>query len=772
MNYRGYFQSDDRKSYVVMLNADSGETFTEVPLAGDPVVINYGSDSLIFSPTKISTCSVSILSSGYLEDLYTAYNHGVAVQVYCTTDQSIVWQGYLKPQIYSQTYESCLESTEFVCSDCLASLKYVDYKTVGERKQIVTFKDIIDQACTLAGVDGYYWDNSKLLESNIVLTPDKLTISEQNFYTKDTDEPWAYFTVLEEMCKYLGLTLFQWGSFFYFVDYQTFHANSSLTMYLYLKANDYAGEGTRTMDAPVTITEKKYRGTGHSISFEPLYKKATVKSNFYYPDYYIPDLDNTDKRTNRNGGSKCVEIPAHINTIQIKDNEFSGNTAYTPVYILKGKQKYDADDSKYVYYRRLMDHDNYESVYYTSGLTPTTPPDADLPTSRITRDYISGQLVEFGYADRGGDTTDASYELASSISFSKYLLIHQWDQPEFRWGSANIQNHVNDYPTIFKLKSGFTNPIIFGDDSYLCLFANAQFERYDDREYYNPDWTDEASLKGAWQTGTDANVRPYLNFKLGIGNKWWNGTGWTTTETSFWVKARTEASEDDASIPDGSNWNKDREILNNVPFTDWTGADGYKIPLDSTLDPNAEIKFFVNMPIKLAYINLANIDVTTGTSGQNHWCWLNNLALTIHNKLTEEKEESDIVYGGDDDGLIDANSMMELNEITCKFTTFPGDAPLSYSNVGLATGGFLSGLVEPCLIVSHVSQKPEENLLTKYINQYSSQTIKEELTVGLDILPFQKIYDEYWGNSKHFVWDGAQINLKEARQTITIVQTK
>lgn len=778
MNYRGYFSSFDNKEYAVLFIADSNEeVFTEIELADDPVQIRYQAGDTLFAPTQISTCTVTVVNDEYLQDLFTPYAQGVEVQIYCSTDQRIVWQGYLKPQIYSQGYDKCWEKIDFECSDCLASLKYIDYQNYNGGKRIVTFKNIIDHACDLAGVDGYYWDNNKLLGSNNVLTPEKLTISEQNFYTEDTDEPWKYFDVVEEMCKYLGMTLIQWGTYFYFVDYQDFHTNTSMSTLLYEKRNNYAGEGERVLGAPVTITEDTYKGNGHTISFEPIYNKASVKANFYYAKDFLPDMWEDDYITNRYGGSTCVEIPPQVNQIQFRENKFTGNTAYTPVYLSKGYQKHDADDSVYVYYRRLLDHDYYSPVYHTSGLTPTTPPAADLTTVRITRDYISGQLVDFGYADRG-NATDASYELASSISFDKYLLIHTWDKMPFYFTMNELRQHVNDYPPVYQLNSGYTNPIIVDEDnSYLCLFANALFQRYKERDYFNPDWTNEpsqinSSMLPIGIKGISYNIRPFLNFKLGIGNKWWNGSAWTTTETNFWVKCRTEEDEDDTRLMDPSNWNSERDILNNINFTEWTGADGYKIPLDNSIDMNSEVHFAINVPNKLGRLVPVNFDPETGTSGQNHWCWLKDLELTIHNKLTSEKKEDDIIYGAEEDGIIDANSVMELSDVEMKFTTFPGDAQLSYSNVGLATGGFLSGVVEPCLIVSHVLQKPEENVLTKIINQYSSQTIKERLTVDINISPFQKIYDAYWGNGKHFVWNGTEIDLKRARQTITIVETK
>lgn len=574
MSYKGFFKDRLGNDYVVMFvpSGDTSATYQELILGENPVQITYQGNSLLFSPSIISTCTIQVVSDDYLEDLMTPYAKGVSVQIYNSTQQKIVWQGYMKPQVYSQGYVNCYETIDFEASDCLASLQYQDYENINGSKKIVSFKDIIDKACDFAGVDGYYWCNSKLMPGvgHPVALPSALTISEQNFYTEDTDEPWKYGDVLDEICKYLGITLIQWENYFYFLDMQVFHANETMSMTRYDKDDDYASGSTVTLDSPVTIDADNYRGNGHSISFEPIYNKINVKANFYEPKFYTPDIDEDDYRTNRLGGSALQEIPPEVNVLWATGGKKAGNTAYTPVYIYKAKRVYDGDDSKYCYYRRLMDNKYYEPVYYTSGLTPTTPPDADLPTSRICRSYISGQLVEYGSTSRPQEGT-ASYELASNLSLDKYLLIHQWDMPErFRWGAA-IQEHVNDYPTIFRLKSGYTNPIIFDTDSYLCIAATAKFERYQDRQYINPDWTSEPSTDADTifsRLTTWGIVRPFLNFKLGIGGWWWNGTAWTQTETSFWVKCRTEEDEENPEIPDGGNWNQDREILNNVPFTD------------------------------------------------------------------------------------------------------------------------------------------------------------------------------------------------------------
>lgn len=783
MNFRGFFSDFECHEYAVFFTMDSNdENWTEIPLGPNPVVINYGSGSHLFSPTKISTCAINVLSNDYLEQLNTPYAQGIKVEVHNTTTNEIVWRGYLKPQIFNMAYENCMESIDLECSDCLASLQYVDYKPVNGKKQIVSFKDIIDQACDMAGVDGYYWPNNKMINRTTVL-PNHLTISEQNFFTEDTDEPWTYFTVLEEMCKYLGLTLIQWETYFYFLDVQTFHNNERMSMTFYAKNTHYSGV-QETLDASVTISESTYKGSGHQISYEPIYNRATVRSNFYYPDYFLPDIADEDKLTNRYGGTKLMEIPSVINqpsttngvAKKTYDNEkFEGDIRYAPVlYNKDGNRRFDAQDTIYEYYNRMFDHEWYESKYYDyDTLQPVDLPDSAKSSTACTKMWIGGTIVETGNVPVTDTASTLNHELVSSISLEKYVCLSRHSG---FWGYWQDVENIQNLPPAFILKSGFTNPIITDSgNTYLAIYAEGLFERYPDRNYINPDWVEGVS-KGNAVAST--HVRPRLVFKLGIGDYYWNGTDWTTTEKKFDIALESNELEytiigKKKTYP-GDNWNQERKILNNIPWSDWTGLKGYKIPLPDFLDLNQDITFELCIQPEINHIATGSPYYKETSAGdQSAFCWVKDLSVKIANKQMDEWKKEDVVYGGEEDGMIDANSVMELEEITMKFTTFPGRGGVSYSNVGDAiNGGFLEGIIENDIVPSYQSLKPEENVLSKYINQYSSQTIKEELTVDMDIAPFQKIYDAYWGNTKHFVWDGAEINLKEARQRITIVQTK
>ena len=789
-NYRGFFKSLDCIPYQVDIIGDASSTaFTEVHLSGNqPFVVRYNTPSTIFEPKVISTATISVVNDGYLQDVYSPYAQGAKVILYDILDESdpaIAWCGYLKPQTYSQGYENCLETIELEASDCLASLQYMDYHTVGEKRQIVTFKDIITMACDEAGqIKGFYWPRTKKL-GNTVLLPEHLKISEQNFYTSDSDEPWKIDEVLEEICKYLGLTVLQWNEMFYFIDYQSFHSTEDLYVSRYHKSNNYASHTEIHLLGAKTIGADTYRGSSNSISFEPIYNKATVKDNFYFPEYFIPDVFDEDDLTNRYGGTVIKEIPVVSDNIDIKKHGFTGDTRYAPVYYTSDpgwletdNRRYDAQDNLYRYYNRMYDNKNYQSLYYDkTNKTLVTLSEAQKAATGVTRDYIGGTIVDYG-SEPILDTGATNYEISSSLNLSKYILLGrhnaQWrDEP---WTEFNKENYAA-FPTVFKLVDGYVNPFITDSaNTYVAIYFDGTFERYRDRNYINPDWEIE---QGKILTGQGTiNNRPFLMMYFGIGNKWWNGTEWTTTKTPFPVSLQSNEIEytvlsgifgHEKKVRPGDNWNDKKPVLNNIPWSDWTGLKGYKIVLGGEIDLNEPIHFEL---IPQPWINHINGGGPKANSAgeQDNWCWISDFSIKIGNKQDEEQKDSDVVYGGEDSGVIDENSVNELQEITLKITTFPGKGKISYSTVGNAlTNSFLTSVTET--YQSNVPRKPEENLIERYINQYSTQTIKEQLVQDMYCYPFIKYYDAYW-QGKKFVWNGCEIDYRDSKQTLNIIEIK
>ena len=183
MGYFGQFKSLNGDTYTVKLGSNAT---SEIKLADNPFTVTYNTSATPFEPVRTSTATIRIVHNNYLEDILSSQAQGT--EVILTRNDVVMWIGYLTPKIYSQDYVDEYETIELEAADSISSLQYIDYSPVNDRG-IVSFKTIIDNICNACGnLNGYYWTTSKKIDSSI-LTPDLLAVSEQNFFSSDTDEP-------------------------------------------------------------------------------------------------------------------------------------------------------------------------------------------------------------------------------------------------------------------------------------------------------------------------------------------------------------------------------------------------------------------------------------------------------------------------------------------------------------------------------------------------------------------------------------------------------
>ena len=148
--------------------------------------------------------------------------------------------------------------------------------------------------------------------------------------------------------------------------------------------------------------------------------------------------------------------------------------------------------------------------------------------------------------------------------------------------------------------------------------------------------------------------------------------------------------------------------------------------------------------------------------------WVKNLSFDLVRKEHEDKEENDVVYSN----VIDSGSINEMQTITCKITTDTDLVQPSYSNVAIFDGVStvaLSSVTENC--ISGKEQKPEENIVEKYVLQYNTPTSKITLTQPIDINPMQVLIAVDVANTEQkYVQLGTELDYSMGRQTITPVE--
>ena len=864
-NLRAYFKGEDLSGgciqYCVRMVPvlQDHAPWIDIDLAGDePFTVQYETQNTPFEPLMKSRATIRAVASDYFMDLYGPDAQHTEVVFTNEDTGEILWRGWLTNNLMNQSMDGCMETFSMEATDCLSSLEYFDYVPVNsETKQVVTFQQILSNILQQCGnIEHLYVDNSIENENGDTIHLDQLKISEQNFFSSDTDEPWTMLQVLEEMCRYCGYTAVQWKNDVYLFDRQAhapfeWVADTDINTPYPCDVSSGNFLTYQTKNAfnfyNCTLHQDDIKGTGADISLETIYNKVTVQDSFYEIGDFIPDFYEDDMLDNVMGDSWLCKALVKPNPL-------------TPVYVnKKNTQKDDASDKDKYYYQRVFKHKWYTPVYraksslaevemqdiqweatyfnhknqygsvtssemqvivYNFGdedasvnvtffagsqqtnQTKTVPSSGwtyydliinnpsnynslwikvndygpylytDVPSRTFTRGYIGANVVDSGTIQRT-DEEQYNFELESQLDFDRYVLISQMDEPANSWcnprSSSLTPTQLNYYfPPVMELNSGWTKPIIIDDNCYLTINANAIFERYSFRDYINSDWTSDCTgIMGEYNVVKDSLFNglqeiytqlPCLVFKLKAGGWWWDGKQWTSTDRPFYVNLHTPT-DDDGFIDFSAWWNTDLGVINNVPWTDWTGVDGYKIPLTGVaFDWNQEIEFSICLPNK--------IQVYTGVrehDGMNSYCWLKDLKMEFATKGQENYDLADVIY----ENVIDEYSVNELSDITLKFTTYPNEGQHSYSNVGY-NNGLLDKVVK--LGLDDEAELMEEQIVKKYVNQYNTNTISQNMTLNLKATPISRIKDTE--NGKFFHVCGLEIDYSRGSQRVHMIESK
>lgn len=789
--YNGYFNSYKCKKYEVRITP-SGSTgnYEEVPLAGnEPFIVRYDTSKTPFDPIRTSTASIKVVNDEYLYDALSNCAQGTKVELLDITDSeniSTQWVGYMTPKVYNAGYDSCWESFDLEAADCISSLQYIDYAELSGGG-VTSIKKIIEQICDATGeLDGYYWPISKRTSGGTIITPDMLFISEHNFQTNDTEEYWKLDEVLKEICQYLGFTCLQWKRYMYFLDYQVLEPNASMTGYLYRWSGngyiiDNTGGSVKNFGNYYEISQESYMGSDSTISLEPVYNKVVVNANMYAVDDFIPNPFDDEFITNRiDSGNPfaAVEIPPHANTIaeDYPYNQWYPNGADAIFWqswkmeIADEVKKHPDDhlfkgDDRYIYYMRPYNHKYWESVYTSPSTgSEVQPSESAQASSVITSDYRGGTLLDLGVVrkEHKSESNPAQWIVPNKMDYTRYLCI--------------CEKHTNDHSggqsldkgagkVVYRLKEGYKSKARLDNKCFLVLNCSCIFERYENCNYINPDWCDAESKQRGTESGTWVKRIPRPSFRIHIGGKGWSSS------SNAWVTAGSAGDICSPQMKWDENkftyWNKSLQVLNNVSWQDKVNAEGIKIPLEG-VDTTQAITFEVINPAPSFYGNTGNPNWEHKFYDMNSYCWISDLSLkVVREGESDLGNDSDVIY----ENVIDECSVNDMAEIRVRITTFTDVVKPSYSHM-LTEDGYLESVLEQALGNS-TAQKPEENIIQKYVHQYQTPTKKFTLPLPIELTPMQKLYGvnvEEGKTYEGYVQLGTEMDFQKDRQTITAVQ--
>ena len=123
-----------------------------------------------------------------------------------------------------------------------------------------------------------------------------MTISEQCFFDED-DKPMKMNQVLEEICKFCGVTAIADGNSVYFIDYDA--VKEDYKYYLkYTVGTNTATDSSVSLINHGQISSADYTSTGSSLTLKGTYSKVTIKDSLYAVEHIFPPMFEDDDLVN------------------------------------------------------------------------------------------------------------------------------------------------------------------------------------------------------------------------------------------------------------------------------------------------------------------------------------------------------------------------------------------------------------------------------------------------------------------------------------------
>lgn len=717
MKYTGSFVSLNEDKYKVEIDSGGSGTAT-ITFSSNPCIVEWNSDEL-FKPIKYSSATFEYISDQLHTDLFATKPLQNTVKMY-NSSGNIIWQGYVTPNVYDNSFDFAIDTKNVECIDGLAVLEYVDYTTIGGRaKKVVNVYDIIKHCLDKTGLtyNYLYISNNVKIDNTqwtdvIFIVPDKSYldisyISECNFFDED-GVPMKCKEVLEEICKYFNLTMFLEGQNVYMVDYCAIR-NEVTTYYRYNLLDDTYTLVTISRDYNIGLSTELVESS--NISIGNTYNKVSVEADIYPFEKMIPDM--------------------------FDDVEQIGDLYYN---WLKDKEGY-------MFYMFLK-NPNYKSYYYNKDTyTSVTPSTVDYNT---IHNYLGATLVKHSfqkYDDPG---------IINTVNWDDYLLVHLHQSGSDSYGKLKIfETAITD----------LDERILANYNNYLVIDGTATY--YDIEDY-------TAKVEHSRDKDDYADSKVIIPCSLCYGGvSWWNGTDWQNTECTFDLPFYS-ASNRDHYI------GKDFNVRNNIMWYDGIeSTKGRKIPFSYGMGQIANLKFTMYAPTtpnsdyRLDYIFIKNFSIKVETSKNSYNYSGGNISdFTYADELTNENtKDSNVIY----ENVIDDDYIEEMSTVKNKITTFSkeqvANSTVAFSINDTTENLFYAKTVQVESLNNEI-MKEEEYTINRLVEQYKTPSIILDVNLWDNLPMYSLISNSIIDSEKKFVINSKSIDFRQGITTYNLIEKK
>lgn len=679
------FKSIEENDYLVVIEKD-GFTGTSTELTGStsPFTVETSLDSPL-SPYRLSTATLRIFGGDYLQSLFTPNPQGVRVKL--LKNGSVEWIGFVTNDVYSQDYSSVEFEYEIELVNPLSTLKYKKFVNNGD---LVTFYQLVVDSikATNSEIKKLYLSTSitNSLNQNIY----ELISTASANYIDEQDEPMKYYEILEEIAKYLCLTITIDKDSVYFIDY-TGISKGYNQYYEYTFDSSYVVSKTAnpiTLSNSNTIQLLDYSGDSSTLQINSGKNKVKVTCSLYDIDELIPSFDDE--------GTEFRQM--------VEQTQAVGEDTYKKIIRTYASNKITFH--KYMPSMNWLETANKEPVL-------------------IGDDYLFPMLgsgfvkyVEFPIE-----------ETPSSLDFDNRIIV-QRKSPATGLTLSSINK-------IFSFKSSrsmvFTPSVNFAINFDIASFG-------------------AINSFGASTTTFDVDTIKYVKVMLRIGQNWYNGTSWQTTETTFNVPIDCKEGS-----PVFQNF---FSVKNTVVYEDgFRDMEGYLInSVSQTVFGDVELVFYDSY-IKLDNMNTPNIvyfkDIKLKSAIPND--------QVIYDDWIDEENSNDAVY----ENVISDDYVEEADEIELKICTFPeGYTKLNYSSTFTSSDYLKTLLYSPLTL----TDRPENIIINKVVGYYTNPKFQVTIPViNKPIYPYSLITDSNLSGKK-FIYAGNEIDYEFEKNNITLIE--
>lgn len=521
MGYQIPFKSFKNTDYVLEINGGG----TVLDGAVDTFVTEEDSDTDFFKPVRTQIGTFRYLGSGNSDHtvwLSIIPTDALSMPVKLKVGSDVKWQGYIQPNVYHNDYPANggLMEHEFAVQCPLSVLDTVDCDTaITNDNAVISFgkllKDYIFSAINSRGTTINYI----YLQGNAEGTRARLNtkVMWANFIETDSDgttkSKYTYGVLLEEICKLFGYSCRMHGTSVYFTMPVTKTGDSPVgfTRYTLTSIGDEGGTGAYQDRGSFEIIDYKFCDTDDHEAVQPGYKRAIVRSD-------INEIGN------------FVEIPYG----EIHD-QYNVGVPQNAIII----RALDQGDEN-IYYLIRVPNTNGGTLTYENDSVSMTLYSAKFNGDALTKNKYCRFLTY--------DNSEAGDPETQEVPKSKKA---------YGWANCVELFHGTEYTG--------------GDNTTMFTITSKQIFVVCDGYLYIS-WKMRDTDSGQYKHVYDSSLLPRLTAQIRVGNKYWNGSAWTTTASTFTM------------LLDSDGPKTTRNRINDPQY------EGYGIPVTDTMRGIIEFK--------------------------------------------------------------------------------------------------------------------------------------------------------------------------------------